>query len=829
MGETNFHFKDDFFEEILNGIPQSEEDKKDYLKKIEKNAKTSLSPDNKTRINRVTASFLTSEESKKAFLELIKNSKKREQEKFLKEIKKSILISKMEIDDDVEEEITEEVSAEENKSGGVFSKALEMKKKYQNIKGHAKTARKIMVMANLIKETYETLSNITTNNALKAKDGVVRKMNKTTNDFLEGNIGGLFHNVILPSSAKSITTIMDTIKTKFDKALSKFNIYLYEAVSVAMKAFTLIVLSIAAGGGALAAGATISSAAGAASWGYTISSVIMDMGSGDISPRKLFDAIVKAVGGKVLNIANLLEKGGEAIYSIWEAREKIKNSYKYISMGVGAFLGHYGEAEKELNDRLQDVGKSLSLMGDEIIDSYTNKDGLSLTENFQMASKVSHDVFEEGSLLIKQEFRGLDAKIKFKVDEMTSMQDKYNFAYEVISRSYFKGVEMSPWSKSARLIRKFVKYLHNSFIDIYEPLDTIVNNQSHFYNSKGQIVDLSKYISKIISNFENGVVVTTRDGKKRDLKLKRNKKREPLSKNPSNPDKFFKINIYTKQSVKSRYNFNASESILTSSSYKNVYEPVLKIQNPSKKKLNFKSDFIFLNGKNTNLKKISFENPKSSFYDLKNIKNNIFYDKINEEKTSPKIIFLRELFDYKIKENVYNSGSNIYFDEDFHGKYIDSKYMKYFSFVTITEDMVDEEENGKMIKKMGKKKPLFDELKELLNTKYGTGIPEGSSLSYLGPNDAWTLTAKGYNTNEIGYNLISNLPNKNNRLFHWSKGSLLGGYSIRAYEKGKEMTFMKLMYSDLLMENYISHRFKNITENHDSTINLLKLSHNKLK
>ena len=76
--KTNFHFKEEFFEELLNGIPPE-----DFEYDDKKNSSVVLSADNKVRFNRVVKEILSSEESKEIFVNLIKNAKKREQVKFL--------------------------------------------------------------------------------------------------------------------------------------------------------------------------------------------------------------------------------------------------------------------------------------------------------------------------------------------------------------------------------------------------------------------------------------------------------------------------------------------------------------------------------------------------------------------------------------------------------------------------------------------------------------------------------------------------------------------------------------------------------------------------
>lgn len=794
MGETNYHLKDDFFEEILNGIPESEEKRQEYLKNIEKNSKTSLSPDNKTRLKRVAASFLSTEESKKAFIELIKNAKKREQNSFLKDIKKSIFLSKIENDEGVEEKISEDIKKEENKSGGLFSKVNDLRKKYKDVKGHFTTARRVLTLINLIKGTYMTLSNLTVNDAFKSKNKVIRNMNKITNDFLDGNIGGLFHAVILPSVSTSLGAVIEDIKVRIDKALSKFNLYLYEAVSVAMTAFVSIAMIAAAGSGALAAGASKATALEMASWANVIQSTIMDASNGgDMSMRRIFDIIIKTTGNKALSYVNLAEKIWSGAVAVWDAREKIADVYKYTKMGVKGIFGHYGESQEELNLRLQKVGESLNAKGDEIISNITNGNKSSFSDNLQLASRITHDVFEEGSLLFRQEYRDLENKIIYDVDKITTTQDKFNFVYGVISNSYFKDVEMSPWSKSIRYISEMVKYLHNSFIDVYEPLDEMVNNQSYFYNSKGEIIDLNKYISDIIDMFSNGVTARSQSGRILNFKLKRHQRKELIKKsfNKEEDKKYFKINIHTKQSIKKKfkiYKDNKTKSELLS--YTNAYKPHVKIVNPENKKLNFISDFRVINPSSKIINE-QIVSPQLSTYDFESIGTGTnFFKEINKTNISLKSKRLMELFEGC---SITSSMPLItYYDENFNGNYHDNNYMEYHKF----QGYMEEE-------------------------KY---------FGVLGWRGRWN---EGGEDSIIYYDKLDN-NNPNNLIFNVGMDEnenaislFKARYQMKLNGNGK-IRFMTLMDSELLMENYINSRFNQMTNNYKSFIEILDKTKNEL-
>ena len=72
MDKSSIHFRESFFEEILNGIPK-EESKDEILTSVEEGTKTNLSPDNKLRIKNAVKAFLNDEESKKIFINTIKN------------------------------------------------------------------------------------------------------------------------------------------------------------------------------------------------------------------------------------------------------------------------------------------------------------------------------------------------------------------------------------------------------------------------------------------------------------------------------------------------------------------------------------------------------------------------------------------------------------------------------------------------------------------------------------------------------------------------------------------------------------------------------------
>ena len=133
MDKTSIHFRDNFFEEILNGIP--DEDSRDEIIEIaEKGTKTNLSSDNKLRINNVVKAFLHDEESKALFINIIKNAKNREKINWFKKFNLNFLnsLKEDEEDKDDEDELAEEI-VDEEKSKGTFSSFRELKKKYELI------------------------------------------------------------------------------------------------------------------------------------------------------------------------------------------------------------------------------------------------------------------------------------------------------------------------------------------------------------------------------------------------------------------------------------------------------------------------------------------------------------------------------------------------------------------------------------------------------------------------------------------------------------------------------------------------------------------------
>ena len=120
--KTNFHFKDEFFEELLNGIPSE-----DFEYDDKKNSSVVLSPDNKVRFKHVVKEILSTDESKQIFINLIKNAKKREQAKFLIDLDLFFLNKDDDEDKDEDDEEIEEIGEKEKKQN-TLSKILDIKK-----------------------------------------------------------------------------------------------------------------------------------------------------------------------------------------------------------------------------------------------------------------------------------------------------------------------------------------------------------------------------------------------------------------------------------------------------------------------------------------------------------------------------------------------------------------------------------------------------------------------------------------------------------------------------------------------------------------------------
>lgn len=766
MGETNYHLKDDFFEEILNGIPESEEKRQEYLKNIEKNSKTSLSPDNKTRIKRVAVSFLSTEESKKAFIELIKNVKKREQNRFLKDIKKSIFLSKIENDEGVEEEISEDIEKEENKSGGLFSKAMDLKKKYQTIRNYKMAVFKIKKMATAIREVYEYLSGISYNDALKTKNGIIEKMNKTTNEFLEGNFGGLFHTVIVPTIFNVVFTFVDDFKRKVDNGLSKY----YNIVKLFFKAGTKFVIA-----------------------------KVMKFASKIAFKYERSARAVEEITWKAMNALDSIdaETGNfdlDKFYKLNDPAKKIEHSIAfkkaigYFGAGVGAYFGFYDVPEEEINRGLNLLCEKIERRGEDIINKMNNKDERSFSDKFQLGARVAHDVYEEGSILIHQEYENMGDVLMNKFDNSISTQNKFNFVYEVISNSYFKKVDLSPWSRSARIITHFVKYIHNSFKNIYEPLDKIVVNQSYFYNSKGQVVDVHKHIKNIVDNFEKGVVVTTSNGKKLNLKLKKNGRKSTIKKSSNEEEnaKYFQIDIKTKRSIKKSFEIDVKNNSSKLLSFENNFKPVVKIKTPKNKTLNFVSTFI-----DVSKNKVEKNIHKSKKYNFEEVGlTSSFYESLNESVKSKKITSLMKFFNGMNFDSLNLTNiSSIYYDENYNGNYNDSRYMQYYT--TNSYDNVYNKEGFYFYNSFTDERGDIKGNFEIDNTKF----------------------IKAQDIEKIR-------GHEKNRTFRWSTGEGAEGAKSYFYVrynyplKNKTLTPILLLRSEMLMECYLSERYKMIGLNY---------------
>ena len=221
MDKSSIHFRESFFEEILNGIPK-EESKDEILISVEEGNKTNLSPDNKLRIKNVVKAFLNDEESKKIFINTIKNIKNREKTKWINQfnLKFLVILKENEGDQDEEDDFVEDV-ADEEKSKGFLSSFRDLKKKYETIEKWKERQKRLRRMIYILKDSYVFLNNITFASLFGSKTKLVRDMNT--------QLYSLFHTFkpnfidpLLYSGAHSLSSIVNLITKEIKNKVSAY-------------------------------------------------------------------------------------------------------------------------------------------------------------------------------------------------------------------------------------------------------------------------------------------------------------------------------------------------------------------------------------------------------------------------------------------------------------------------------------------------------------------------------------------------------------------------------------------------------------------------------
>ena len=678
MGKTSFHFEDEFFEEILNGIPQNKTiDETDENPKV--NSITSISPDAKSRIKQVSKSVLYTEESRGLIINIIKKSKRDENKKFSKlinnKILKSIFVEKE--DEDEEDDANEEVA----KNGdGLLAKFKSLKRTYSALNKVAKTTRNVLLIVEQIRDYYENLSNVSVNSALSSRDKVIREMNVYTDKLFDETINPIMQDAVLPTASTTLLEVCNRGTIFFKSIIKKYYDFLSELMPpLIMKAYSYVI-SFIPGGKAISKG------------------------------------IDKAVGyylefKRYYNGSKL-------------AKDIIENPEKYIALAAtawdtGSFLfALYGGNEtdedfEKLNKALSYSFDKLNVTGGKIISNLLSPSSRSsLSLSIDILGKNSSNLYDTGFDIFQNELDEIEENANQKIESLQTRQEKFQYVYELMTNIYTKDVEISPWSRMAKLVGGMVIRSQNLFDEVNEKLYDTVSSYSFILDQNKRplkVDDISSYLTGIVNktyrvdNFDRGKVKT--------LKIYPKKKVQKLLDNRPH----YKAKIHTISRVMQTYKSPDENKKGLNAKYEKMtkqYVPNIVINAPESQLLRMMFG-KYLNDGNVNVSAIfnyrywkiqyKYENGNqipigkrfadettrpfsksvsftkfSEFFDSLHVdeKYKFFLKMINEERFSHFSLMARRLFGY----NTYSGKMSDIFYFKYNGKeYNDLKFVKYFS------------------------------------------------------------------------------------------------------------------------------------------------------
>lgn len=679
MGKTSFHFDDDFFEEILNGIPQKQSNDIENEKSGEVNSITTLSPDNKSRLKYVSKSILYTEESRELIINIIKKTKKDEKKKFATHINNKILksIFKDKEEDDEEDEANEEVV---EKGDGLFAKFKAIKKSYDTLQKVTRTVRNVYLIIEQIKFYYENLGEASAISALSSRDKVMREMSVYSDKLFDETINPIMENAILPAASSSLLEFCNRGGIFFKNIVRKYYEFLAEVMPpLVIKSWSKIIGFIP-GGKAISAG--------------------IDKALG------IYTYVKRSIGGSKL------------------AMDILENPDKYIALAAGIwttgeFLGAlYTDDYDGLYKSMTYSFDKLNITGGKLISNLLSPSSRSsLSLSMDIMGKNSFNLYETGVDIFNNEIEDFEKKSKEKFESLHTRQEKFEYTYELITSIYTNGVEYSPWSRMARLMGGMLIRSQNLFDEANEQM---YNTVSSFSN----IIDQNKrpLNSKDIFNYLKGIVSKTytikdfNKGKAKTLKIYPKKNVQKILGN--RPHYIAKVHTIS-QAMRIYKSPNQKEKGKNAIYEKTTkrYIPNIVINGPKDEKL--KTLFrLYLPDENVNVsatfnlrywknqygdngksrgkkfvdetmrpftKSVNYNKFADFFNELsKDEKYKLFLDFINEEKYSHFSLIIKKLFGVN---NYSGDFINTYFFKYYGKGYDDSKYVKYKTeFLKINEN-----------------------------------------------------------------------------------------------------------------------------------------------
>lgn len=612
--KTNFHFKDEFFEELLNGIPS---ENFDFESNDKKNSSVVLSADNKTRFNRVVKEVLSSEDSKQVFVNLIKNAKKREKINFLKDVDLFFLKKDNdEIEDEDDEEI-EEIGEKEKKQN-VVSKILAIKKKYDNLKNLSKKKDNIFKIINTIRSTYLALSSMSVASSVAVRNRALREMHNHLDPILDNNFKSFMVDAVYPSISSSILILSfdatHKIKELIKSIYDGFNTLAKEGIKFGLNFVPLV-------------GPYLSAATELADEGNVDDS--LERGA----IRSVRNIAHRFVGKKIKIVVDALLYGGNTIYTL------IKNPNAFDN-GLSAFFLLFGSLDENarvrIDNRLNRTVTQIRERGDDIIGRLKRPQNkvLNIADMTRDLSGIGMDLYNTGNDYVMGEVDNFNHTLEHIFDEKTSTQNKFDYVYRIIASSYFKSVDLSPWSRVIRLLGGVVKKSIRLFDGLDARLKESNNIHSGIYYDDGRVADLENFFKGLRNK-----ILGTRDE----------------NETPSN--NLINVNIKTFQIIDDNANVNFRRF---------YFSPHVELSFNHKKERNFISTFYEKKGQNYELlEEKNIKNDSKYFFNdgtnEQNIEGYISSQKFIDRINSPRKSIINTFFDFIFFKNVSITNSGIPF------------------------------------------------------------------------------------------------------------------------------------------------------------------------
>ena len=774
-----FHFKEDFFEEILNGVPEENDDSSQKESNL-----SVLSPDKKLRVKNVAKAFLSTEESKKVFSTAVTKLKNKESKALLNKFSIDKIKEDAEEINDEEDEFIEESS--ENKPSSPVSKILALKTKYEKLKKISKKGLGLIKYITAIRAFFVTIGTMSFASAISNRNKVIREINGVIDDIYEKDLYPVFSNFIMNPISYSFFNLSGKFRRFIDNILEEY----YDVLELALESLLVIETQVLAG---------------------------IAAATGNFHVAAALEYALAAYKAKkwIQRGMTSIEYAAKIGYKFIKNPEILKEVLSGTKSGIIAFFGKLDDnAQTKINGLIHQGINQSKKAGDKILASLGNNSINNDYQNFLEDSRglinSSEDLFGEFKNIANEKIN--DAMNVF--ERNTPRYKQYKYVYNIISRTYFKGVGNSPWTKMALNLNNMLIFVEKKFDKMYERWSNVINSNSGFIGKNKKVLtedDLKRYFSRFVSTDDNRAHICVKSGdNKKFISSKKERfdflkncdvlilgaKTEEIYRYGDDISSYYapKIIFYISPEIKESYLSKSKKNFR----FKSVYYERRVNKSPNggvtytTKSLDKSTEINFEILSLTN-KRIEIGDKTFNVVDIPN--SHQFLKAINEKHYSPRGLILNRLFSpfsykkmtpndidkskktyIKLKKSDFDyfSDESIYVDKDFDGtNYDDKRYTHY----------TGKDEDYYMYENC-----LADECGDKENDMIKANIGFGN-MSLL----------KNINVFKRGY---TDYDTSNNKTYT---------YEIKLNES-HNITILDILSAEILFENFSKKRFENINE-----------------